>query len=69
MLFDKTSLAAQVNQSALSFATLPKSVFPPPIFDSTKVSLLSGQRAKIKDTPREHSRGALYFSDTGIHTW
>lgn len=65
MIFDKTSLAAQVNQSALSFATLPKSVLPPPIFDSAKVSPLSGRRAKIKDTPLERSRGALYYSDTG----
>jgi hypothetical protein len=65
MIFDKTSLAAQLYQSALTFATLPKSVLPPPVFNNAIVSPLSGRKAKLNDTPLERSRGALYFSDTG----
>jgi hypothetical protein len=65
MIFDKASLAAQLYQSALTFATLPKSVLPPPVFDNAIVSPLSGRKAKLNDTPLERSRGALYFSDTG----
>jgi hypothetical protein len=41
MTFDKTSLVAHLYQSTLTFATLPKSVLPLPVFDNAEMSALS----------------------------
>lgn len=65
MIFDEEELVAQLNNSALTFSTLPESVSAPPTFSNAAVSPLAGRRAKIHDTPVERARGALFFSDIG----
>ena len=65
MIFDEKEMIAQLYNSSLTFSTLPESISAPPNFSNAVVSPLSGRRAKIKDTPVERARGALYFSDVG----
>lgn len=65
MIFDRQMIIAQVNNSAITFSTLPESVLAPPNFLNASVSPLSGRRAKTLDTPVERARGALYFTDVG----
>lgn len=63
MIFDEKELIAQLYNSALTFSTLPESINAPPSFPNAVLSPLSGRRAKIHDTPKERSRGALFYSD------
>ena len=66
MIFDQEQMGAQLYQSSISFLTLPDSISGPPTFHSANISPLSGCQVKTNDTPVEHVRGVLYFTDIGI---
>ncbi|KAF8800678.1 hypothetical protein BYT27DRAFT_7116907 [Phlegmacium glaucopus] len=63
MIFDEQNLNAQIYRSVLTFSTLPNSISAPPNFPNASLSPLSSRHAKTNDTPVEHARGALYFTD------